>query len=204
MWRRRMCFVRLQHRMLVVLVLVNHLVVMVGYPLPHPRRPKPEGDLPYPCYGRACGCRSAEECWSGDCCCFTLQQKIAWAYARGFTPPPHALDRVRLQVGTSEACPDCCSQRLAGPSCCSAGSDWPTTQPIAADTADFEWGWVIGIRAKTCRGEELPAWTFLSLLAIPTHIHAWLVESDSGEAIRLDSVKCEGLRPQPSTPPPRQ
>lgn len=41
---------------------------------------QPAKDLsqPFPCQHRACGCRSAAQCFKG-CCCFTNSQKVAWA-----------------------------------------------------------------------------------------------------------------------------
>ena len=35
---------------------------------------------PFPCQGHRCGCVSAEQCW-GHCCCFTPEQRLAWAAA---------------------------------------------------------------------------------------------------------------------------
>jgi hypothetical protein len=40
----------------------------------------------FPCEGCACGCGSAQECWS-NCCCHTEQERIQWAIDRGVEPP---------------------------------------------------------------------------------------------------------------------
>lgn len=50
------------------------------FPLPLPVR-SPSGkdrSLPFPCQDRPCGCMSAAQCWR-KCCCFTDQEKLAWA-----------------------------------------------------------------------------------------------------------------------------
>jgi len=41
---------------------------------------------PFPCMNRPCGCRSADEFWK-KCCCFTNQQKVAWAEANDVAIP---------------------------------------------------------------------------------------------------------------------
>lgn len=47
-------------------------------------------DEPFPCQGCGCGCKTAEQCWTG-CCCFTPSQRIAWAKANGVKPPDYAV-----------------------------------------------------------------------------------------------------------------
>lgn len=43
--------------------------------------------VPFPCQNRPCGCRSADSCLS-KCCCFTAEQKVAWAQMHGHGPTP--------------------------------------------------------------------------------------------------------------------
>lgn len=75
---------------LVVLTLVSHLFATLGFPLPSPTRAtSKESGRPFPCQSRPCGCRTYDECWAGDCCCFTLEEKLAWAAENGIEPPPH-------------------------------------------------------------------------------------------------------------------
>ncbi len=47
-------------------------------------------DTPYPCQNHACGCSSAAQCWKA-CCCFTKEQKIAWAKENNVAIPYHIL-----------------------------------------------------------------------------------------------------------------
>jgi hypothetical protein len=74
---------------IVVLTLVSHLMLTFGIPLPAPSRKKPTDGVPYPCQSRPCGCVTAEQCWAGDCCCFSIEEKLAWAEANGVEPPEH-------------------------------------------------------------------------------------------------------------------
>ena len=37
---------------------------------------------PFPCMDKACGCDSAERCFT-NCCCHTPAETLAWAKARG-------------------------------------------------------------------------------------------------------------------------
>ena len=61
----------------------------------------------YPCMHCSCGCANAEMCWR-DCCCYTNEQKIAWARQNGVTPPAYVLAVIKKPV--------CCRKKLA--SCC--------------------------------------------------------------------------------------
>lgn len=74
---------------IVVLTLVGHLCVTFGYPsLPSTASHK-NSSTPFPCQSRPCGCSTAEACWAGDCCCFTIEEKLTWAESNGVEPPAH-------------------------------------------------------------------------------------------------------------------
>ena len=88
---------------LLVMTFVNYLVAVVGVPLPtHTTGSRGTSDFPYPCQDHACGCGSSEECWKGDCCCFTLEQKLVWAETRGLEPPDHVRPLVEARKGKIE------------------------------------------------------------------------------------------------------
>lgn len=72
---------------IVWLTLAGTLAPALALPVPlGPGVPQAAG-VPFPCRGHRCGCASPAACWAGDCCCFTLAEKIAWAEARGVEPP---------------------------------------------------------------------------------------------------------------------
>ena len=78
------------HGMTAVLTLVGHLFIASGLPLPAPPFVRlKDSSRPFPCQDRPCGCRTYDECWKGDCCCFTLEEKLAWAEANDIEPPQH-------------------------------------------------------------------------------------------------------------------
>ena len=62
------------------------------FPLPIDWRPGNQKDLssPFPCQHRACGCRSAEQCWK-KCCCFSNSQKLAWAKEHRVDVPSYVM-----------------------------------------------------------------------------------------------------------------
>lgn len=113
-----------------VLTLVSHLLATLGFPLPAPVRNSKDASRPYPCQNRPCGYLSADECWKGDCCCFTLEEKLAWAEANGIEPPVHVRPLVESRKAR-RATPkkSCCSESSSGPeqsissssSCCGHG-----------------------------------------------------------------------------------
>lgn len=94
------------------LTLFNHLIITVGFPLPAPHLTKTTNDISYPCQSRPCGCLTSEQCWEGDCCCFTIEEKLAWAEANGIVPPEHVRPLVtsRASRSTSPKTPSCCSE----------------------------------------------------------------------------------------------
>jgi hypothetical protein len=74
---------------------------------------------PYPCMDRPCGCASAQQCWK-KCCCFTNQQKIAWAKRAGVKVPEFvaqaaAVESSRTNIAVRPRCSRCTStQQIDG------------------------------------------------------------------------------------------
>ncbi len=136
------------------MALVGQLVSSFGMPLPI-APPSKDASIPYPCQERPCGCVSADECWAGDCCCFTLEEKLAWAEANGIEPPAHVRPAVearkarRAAVKKACCCSDkksaakspsgssqtCCEHRAQGSSTCCASS-CEDKNPSARATVD--------------------------------------------------------------------
>lgn len=129
------------------LTLYSYLMITVGLPLSSLNRKKPTDGVPYPCQSRPCGCLTAKQCWQGDCCCFTLEEKLAWAEANGVEPPEHVrplvesrrsrpapLKRKSCCSGTESASalsvkaqPTCCEKRKPGATCCNNQSPCEAT-----------------------------------------------------------------------------
>jgi hypothetical protein len=77
----------LGRRLIAGLTLAAYLAAAVGFPLP--ARARTKGGPPFPCQNNPCGCQSAEQCWQ-HCCCYTVEERWAWARANHVEPPPYA------------------------------------------------------------------------------------------------------------------
>jgi hypothetical protein len=116
----------LPRRLCAGLTLLAYLATALGLPLPAAGRPK-DGE-PFPCQDHPCGCRTAEQCWRG-CCCFTPEQRLAWAKANNIEPPAYAekpkpatswrttrlRDRGQGNQSATSSCSCCPPQSVASP-----------------------------------------------------------------------------------------
>jgi hypothetical protein len=123
---RNRCRRRLAGRLFAGLTLAAYLTASAGFAMPV--LPHKDRSQPFPCQDHACGCKSAEECWR-HCCCFTPEEKLAWAKAHDVEPPPYAekpsadgwrAAPLRNQAQSGEG-------PHAGCSCCSHAKDHPTS-----------------------------------------------------------------------------
>jgi hypothetical protein len=98
-----------RRRFLALASLVCYLSVSSGFPLPQPMVAKTSGER-FPCEKHACGCTSAAQCWH-DCCCTTLDQRLAWAETNNVVVP----EDIRSQLVLLRATPKraCCANRDA-------------------------------------------------------------------------------------------
>jgi hypothetical protein len=131
--RRHTLWQRLRRRLCAGLVLVAYLLTAGGVPLP--LLPHKDRSQPFPCMDHACGCRSAEECWR-HCCCYTPEEKLAWAHAYGIEPPAYA-ERPAAER-PEPVCRHCAEHEDA---CCRHRHHGPGRG-----------GWLLGARALECRG----------------------------------------------------
>ncbi len=87
---------------------------------------------PFPCMDKACGCDSAERCFS-SCCCHTPAETLRWAKARGIDPAVLAALERRVAVAKPAPAGGCCSVPATAPSCCESAEP---TQPSCCAAAD--------------------------------------------------------------------
>src|SRR4249920_2147204 len=84
------------------LALVGQLAALFG--LPMPVLSAKDLSSPFPCQHRQCGCMRAADCWN-HCCCFSAQERLAWARAHQADVPESLVDQARQsEAPTSNAC----------------------------------------------------------------------------------------------------
>ena len=167
--RRRL----LRQRISAAVAVCAYLAAAIGFPLPSIPSLRKDTSKPYPCMDHECGCQSAEECWA-HCCCFTPEERWAWAEAHNVQPPEYAERPTAQESLSATACCDsepeergaCCSahhhetasccqhhdtasERRA---CCSAEDAKAATDAKPASDQTIGVRWVLGMSAQRCRG----------------------------------------------------
>src|SRR5690606_31237182 len=121
--RRLARFARPSHRLPRAVALVCYAILASGVPLPS--LAGAIAGAPFPCMNHGCGCQSAAKCWQ-DCCCMTMEQKLAWARKNGVTPPEYAIEAARAagiawEPSEENACESgCCGthEQSSAENCC--------------------------------------------------------------------------------------
>jgi hypothetical protein len=166
----------LRRRLCAAVTLLAYLLATLGLPLPAPAR-KPDS-VPFPCQDHPCGCVTAEQCWSA-CCCFTPEQRWAWARQHQVEPPAYAekpsahgwrTTRLRDRDGQgaepstgcrscAQAPKSCCTSNPAPAPCCQKPQQGPNDKPSKpkprrdakpAPKGGAKWG--LGVAALRCQG----------------------------------------------------
>jgi hypothetical protein len=200
-------------RLVALAALFGFLGGTVGVPLPHFRLAK-DRSKPFPCQDHACGCASAEQCWR-SCCCFTNQQKLAWAADHDVQPPEYvyvAAARELSAAPVSACCQQtrkvCCGHDEA---CCEEHHE----QDVAAFVANHDphgvaaapatsWSidWVSAIDARKCQGQAELWLTLGAVTRPPAKTEIDLQPFSCGfVCCRLHSLI--GIGDAPAAPPPR-
>jgi hypothetical protein len=119
---------RWTRRLISLFVLIGILGSFV--PLPAALSVCKDLSKPFPCQQRACGCRSAYQCWK-RCCCFTNSQKVAWAKLEQVALPDFVIVTARIEEQTAaHQAKECCQARIA----CHKKSSVPATHSAAPAT----------------------------------------------------------------------
>lgn len=187
-------------RYVATLSLLNYLALLVGIPLPMPTAK--DSSRPFPCQHHRCGCQNAEQCWR-QCCCFTNEQKLAWARENGVTPPAELLADSAEEHGDHEhddhdhpAAADCCHAR----DCCSQREKTPPAHaPISRERGQRA---VAGFDAARCHGDS-PLLVALNLLAAPLSAVAWAADLTPCAWVFLSDSKAFGVTRLVEPPPPK-
>jgi hypothetical protein len=179
------------------------LLGTIGFPVVRPRGDA--GGTPFPCQHHACGCQSAAACWK-NCCCFTREQKLAWAAQRGIVPPLSAAAPLAQKESSSSCCARgllaaCTSQPRpkAGGESRAAGARQTThpSNPPLENQVEI----AVGALAQHCQGLPL-LWTILGG-ALPPVQFGLRFSLDPGEWLRVESAAAAACSSSPEVPPPR-
>jgi hypothetical protein len=210
--RRILRWRSLRHRLCAGLALLAYLAATLGLPLlAAPVRKGKDGSVPFPCQDHPCGCETAEQCWRG-CCCFTPEERWAWARAHNVQPPDYAVKPANEGQTTSSSEP--AEEDSAEPTCCCCGDGQPASskkpKPCCGGKEDESassqktpeasrrtLGWASGIAALKCRGLAT-LWITSGAVIVPEQPLAWCSGHTVG--IWLPSMHDTPLL-QPSTPP---
>jgi hypothetical protein len=119
--------------LLVCVAVVAYCASAVGIAIPLPAASPKVATEPFPCQHHRCGCQTADQC-RRQCCCFSAEQKLAWARARGL------LDR--------EVTGDAPAASPQGKGCCQQGCRHrEPTRPASCSEP-----WVDIISSAKCQG----------------------------------------------------
>lgn len=217
---------RIERRLIAFVSLVAVCASAIPIPVSNRSSLEKDGTVAFPCQHRPCGCRSASQCWQ-KCCCFTNQQKLAWARVHGVRPPQFVIEAA-AQEGKKSQRPErelrrCCSHGIhhSPAKTCGAESKAVTGDaslnriPMTGVSAVNSTGCsepqrhdstresiVIGVYAQECQGQGwgLCAMACLMLSRTPEIV-------DIGEATRERCLPVSISRPrktqEPPVPPPR-
>jgi hypothetical protein len=202
-WRRRL---------VAVISLAAYLTTTIGVPMP--ATANKEHGVPYPCQGHACGCRTAGECWD-HCCCYTAEQKLAWAHEHHVKPPAHLVADVAAAQQCSLTLCSVTQSTSQSPAtsapknaCCAkhddhhddADHDGPSCHKHDAKSSGVTF--VLGFMARKCRGQA-DAWCTSGAVSPPPALVAWQFHWDVVEWLSLDARPFLSSDLAPPVPPPR-
>lgn len=183
----------------VLFALAGFLAGTIGVPVPV----LPSGkDLsrPFPCMHRRCGCQTADQCWKG-CCCFTNQEKLAWAAKHGVEPPAYVAAAAKREASPSEKGKSCCAIGGEEESCCAKNSASEAPASTAEQTtAGVEW--VLAASARKCQGHA-ELWLALGAVSPPPAPFDLFLDWSPCGTVCLDLPRLQSVSSEIAAPPPR-
>lgn len=200
------------------LVLAGYLTAVVGLPLPI--RPIKDSRRPFPCQSHSCGCLNAEQCWQ-HCCCYSHEEKVAWASAHDVPPPAPEVElgwrtprqgepEAPVTDGSNSLCArPCCQTSGAGCAHESRDRDASSANEPAAEascagcsTPPADSGCIVGIQALQCRGLET-LWVSSGAVLPPPAAVNWSFEWLTAGWLESAVYRACSRAFSPPDPPPR-
>jgi hypothetical protein len=183
---------------------------------------------PFPCMDKACGCDSAERCFT-NCCCHTPAETLAWAKARGIEPAVIAALQRRVAVAEpalpAAACraaavaeSSCCEPALpARPSCCTVTdlespaddavcSDYQSlaAEPAAPPRPDHQPAvTVVSLRAMLACNGIVAQWAAACVSLPPPEVVTCAIAWPRVGTVTIGDDPAFGMGGPPDLPPPR-
>lgn len=167
--------------LLVWVAMVAYCASAIGLAIPMPATAQKVSGEAFPCQHHHCGCHSAEQC-RRSCCCFSPEQKLAWARANGVA-----------EQAVLDDDPKVASTKSSGKSCCQKGG-----HSASKHSEEDATPWVHLISAAKCQGLAT-LWITIGVALPPSHDDGCattvLLPSDT-----ITSLACTW--PSTSFPPP--
>ena len=213
-------------RLFTGLVLIAYLITAVGLPLP--AIAGKDCSEPFPCQNHACGCQSAEQCWR-HCCCFSPEEKLAWAIANRVAVPAyaepvrvHGWQTVRLGDQAKAGHKRCANCSEKGKSTVDSTARQPRSQStIGSQTtshcrsescptcsngpsakSDRNPKRSLGVAALRCQGLST-LWVSTGAAPPPPRESAWLLSIPVIDHVSYPDFSAQTLPSIPPDPPPR-
>ena len=193
-WRN--CVHLSRQQIMAIVLLVAAVIALLPIPVIFsPGKVSKDRSRPFPCQDRPCGCRSAEHC-KKKCCCFSAEQKLAWAKRYGIDPSEVvAQARAAEPVAKRKSC--CASARTL-----KSDAKPKTAFPNSATKAAVRFQVVIGAMAQECQGvAQTVSGQFV--FVIPPSLTLNLLVEPTGERVTLDGARFLLPLAEPPVPPPR-
>ncbi len=183
------------------LLIAQQILAGAGISLPCPAAPARSAER-YPCEHCGCGCRSAEQCWT-HCCCFTFEEKVAWARQNGVVVPEYAVAAAQREAATPRrpTCPHC--HRRGDPQAAALSHDVSTRhhgeKGRDEDRPSHGVSWLSALRCHGLTQEWQAAW---ASWPGDRHVELCLVLLPSGRVASQPFLKHLFSPSPPPTPPP--
>jgi hypothetical protein len=200
----------LRYRLCVTGACLAYLLAALEIPLP--AAIYKDTSQAFPCQNHPCGCQTAEQCWT-NCCCFTPEERWAWARAHHVEPPAYAekpaakpaeqdaangwntvklRDHHRGVTAPTTAC--CCCKQAELADCCQTAS-----KPDSGSSGVC-WGSVMS--AWRCQGFQT-SWVGIGAVLPAPPLAAELPDCPPPSLISLWDTHAFLLSMPPPAPPPR-
>jgi hypothetical protein len=199
--RRRLTFLkqRIRRALVVGVAVVGYLAGVIGLPLP--ASVHKASSVAFPCQSHACGCMTAQQCWQ-HCCCFSPEEKAAWAQAHQVQPPPEAAtqgwnqprQRDRQQQPPAKQGKSCCSGHQ-----CADQTPAESSKPAERSKATT---WVLGMWSQQCGGAST-SWLLGEPVMAPPHFVSWTYDASPVCWLQPCNDPPTSVALVPPTPPPR-